>query len=269
MERSAAFYIGKNFKKYIFAIITELPFSWHSDNHSGETINKINKATQALEQFSDDNFIYTQTMVRFIGSLVGISLISWYMGLAAMFAGVTIIGIILLFDKRLIPQYREIFDRESKVASLLHDYVSNIRTVITLHFEALAKHELVSKIERIFPIKKQNFILNELKWFSTNMFIDILVFSIILSYGYYQLEANGVILAGNLVILYQYLERFSGSFYSFAWSYEKIVKMHAELQIIDPIIEQHMNLPKTIHTRKYDSWNSIFIKNWNFSYGAR
>jgi Uma2 family endonuclease len=49
MERSAAFYIGKNFKKYIFTIITELPFSWHSDNHSGETINKVNKATQALD----------------------------------------------------------------------------------------------------------------------------------------------------------------------------------------------------------------------------
>jgi hypothetical protein len=95
---------------------------------------------------------------------------------------VTIIGIILLFDKKLIPQYREIFDRENKVASLLHDYISNIRTVITLHFETLAKHELILKIERIFPIKKQNFILNELKWFSTNMFIDILVFGIIFWY---------------------------------------------------------------------------------------
>ncbi len=268
IERSTAFHIGKNCKEYIFSIITELPFAWHSDNHSGETINKVNKATQALEQFSDDNFMYIQTMVRFVGSLIGISLISWYLGVAATLAWVTIIGIILLFDKRLIPQYRAIFEREHKVASLLHDYISNIRTVITLHFEALAKHELISKIETIFPLKKQNFILNELKWFSTNMFIDILVFGIIFWYWYHQLQSTGIILAGNLVILYQYLERFSGSFYSFAWSYERIVKMNTEVQTIDSIIGEHAKLVKTVNPTIGSHWESIRLKNWNFAYGT-
>lgn len=176
IERTAAFYIGKNFKEYIFGIITELPFSWHSDNHSGETINKLNKAAGALERFSDDNFMYIENMIRFVGSLVGIAIISWYMGVIALGSGIIIIFIILRFDRKLIPQYTAIFDREHKVASLLHDYVSNIRTVITLHFETLAKKELILKIQAIFPLKKENFILNELKWFSTNMFIDVLVF---------------------------------------------------------------------------------------------
>lgn len=102
IERTAAFYVGKNFKEYIFSIITELPFAWHSDNHSGETINKLSKASGALERFSGRNYIYIETIVRFIGSLVGIALISGYSSILAIVTGITILGIIRLFDKKLI-----------------------------------------------------------------------------------------------------------------------------------------------------------------------
>jgi ATP-binding cassette, subfamily B, bacterial len=34
IERTTALYIGKNFKEHVFSVITELPFAWHSDNHS-------------------------------------------------------------------------------------------------------------------------------------------------------------------------------------------------------------------------------------------
>lgn len=191
------------------------------------------------------------------------------MGIVAAISGIVIIGLVLFFDKKLVPQYARIFNQEHRVASLLHDYVSNIRTVITLHFETLAKHELVSKIQSIFPIKKENFILNEFKWFSVEMVIAIIAFIIIFFYGYFSLKNTGIILAGNLVILYQYLERFSSSFHSFAWAYESIVKMNSELSTVDSIIQEHKNLPKIENSSDIDSFETIALKNWNFSYNAQ
>ncbi len=266
IEISTAFYIAKNFKSSIFSRITELPFSWHADNHSGEIINKVSKATNAIEKFSSEHFMYIQAIIRFFGSLVGILYISWYLGILAGFFGIVIIMIILRFDKKLIPQYATIYIQEHKVASLLHDYISNIRTVITLHFEKLAQKELIAKIQAIFPIKRANIVLNEFKWFSTSMCIAILFFGIILSYAYFELKVAGVILAWNLVILYQYLDSFSNSFYSFASSYEDLVKMNSEFQTIDIIQQQHKALSNNFHHTPIQNWKTIELKNWNFSY---
>jgi ABC-type multidrug transport system fused ATPase/permease subunit len=132
----------------------------------------------------------------------------------------------------------------------------------------MAKQELVSKILSIFPIKKENFILTEFKWFSTEMIITAIAFGIIFCYGYLTLKNTGVILAGNLVILYQYLEKFSGSFYNFAWSYEGIVKMNSELQTVDSILDEHRKLSRNPDILETDSWESIRLENWNFSYGS-
>ncbi len=100
------------------------------------------------------------------------------------------------------------------------------------------------------------------------MVITAIAFWIIFCYGYFTLKNTGVILAGNLVILYQYLEKFSGSFYNFAWSYEGIVKMNSELLTVDSIIEEHAKLREKWDTLENDSWTSIQIENWNFSYGS-
>jgi hypothetical protein len=42
-----------------------LPMSWHSDNHSGETVDKINKASYALQNFSSDIYTSFGTFISF------------------------------------------------------------------------------------------------------------------------------------------------------------------------------------------------------------
>lgn len=265
IERITAFYISKNYKEYLFDIITKLPFKWHADNHSWETINKISKATNALERFSDWQFMYIETIIRFLWSLIWISIISYYFSIYLVVSTILIIFIILYFDSILIKQYNEIFKKEHKIASLLHDYVSNIRTVITLHFENLAKNELMKKIFEILPIKKNNFILNELKWFSVSMFISALEFSIIFIYWYTISKSSWVILIGNLVILFQYLDKFTWTFFNFARQYEDIVKLNSELLTSEYIVNDYNNLFIN-NISKVDQWNNINISNLNFKY---
>ncbi|MDD2487612.1 MAG: ABC transporter ATP-binding protein [Candidatus Gracilibacteria bacterium] len=269
MERLTAFHISKNFKEYIFETVTKMPFKWHADNHSGETINKINKATNALERFSDEQFVYIETIIRFFGSLVGIAVISYYLSIYLAISTVFVVIIILMFDSKLVKQYDEIFKKEHKVASLLHDYVSNIRTVITLHFENLAKNELVRKIFDMFPVKKKNFILNEFKWFSVNMFISALEFGAIFAYGYYTFGKEGAILIGNLVILFQYLDKFTGTFFNFAWQYETIVKLNSELLTSEYIVNDYLKLHAIDKAHQVEDWQEIRIEGLNFKYDTK
>lgn len=44
--------------------------------------------------------------------------------------------------------------------------------------------------------------------------------------------------------------------------------MNAELQTVDSIITEYDKLSKTKDTHETDSWSSIDIENWNFSYGS-
>ncbi|EKE27111.1 MAG: ABC transporter related protein, partial [uncultured bacterium (gcode 4)] len=265
IERTVAFHISKNYKEYLFGIVTKLPFRWHSDNHSWETINKISKATNALERFSDDHFVYIQTIITFLWSLIWIAVISVYFSFYLALGTIFVISIILYFDKKLIKLYDEVFKKEHKVASLLHDYISNIRTLITLHFESLAENELAKRIFDIFPIKKKRFIINEIKWFSISMFITAIQFLILFLYWYTTFNDSWTIMVWNLVILFQYLQKFTWTFFDFAWKYEWIVKLNSELKTSECIIDDYNNLVIN-ENEKINSWNNIKIKNLNFKY---
>lgn len=39
------------YKVFLFDRVTKLNMQWHQDNHSGSVIDRVNKATNALQQF--------------------------------------------------------------------------------------------------------------------------------------------------------------------------------------------------------------------------
>lgn len=45
MERQLAFDVTKSYKLQLYHAAIHLPMSWHTDNHTGTTIDKISKAT--------------------------------------------------------------------------------------------------------------------------------------------------------------------------------------------------------------------------------
>ena len=47
--------------------LKHLPLGWHERNHSGETIQRMGKATSALFGFSQHQFIYLQNLISVLG----------------------------------------------------------------------------------------------------------------------------------------------------------------------------------------------------------
>jgi ATP-binding cassette subfamily B protein len=53
IERYVAFRTRKRFVIGMYDHLQSLPLSWHSDNHSGAVIDRVNKAANALHQFGE------------------------------------------------------------------------------------------------------------------------------------------------------------------------------------------------------------------------
>lgn len=70
------------------------------------------------------------------------------------------------FDQYIIPLIKAKNRKEHVVMSTLFDFLSNIKTVITLRFETHAMITLRTKISHVFPVFKKYSIINERKWFS-------------------------------------------------------------------------------------------------------
>ncbi len=150
-----------------------MPFQRHNDHHSGDTIDRINKATGALHDFSSSQFTYLGTIMYIVGAVIGLMLV-WFPSLYFMVA-ILCIGFIFIHysDKKIVPFLAERNIAQNKVAARLFDYLSNIRTVITLRFGKESVLSLEKKIDHSYsPFEKSN-VKGEMKWFIMNIFLNI------------------------------------------------------------------------------------------------
>ena len=267
MERSMSYRMTQNFVEDMFNKVTKLPLKWHRDNHSGKTINKINKASQALREFMEEGYVYLETIIPFLASLIAIIVIMKLDGLyVLLFAGLAIF-IITRFDKFLIWSLTQLNKKEHKIASTLHDYVSNITTVITLRLGKLAKNELIGKISAAYPLFQKRSKINEIKWFVVDMIVTAAWFFTLFLYVYRSYTMDGVVMIGTLVMLHGYVDKFLDVFYGIAWKYERFVMTATNLATVDSLITAHDKFAiGHPHKKVNRRWRKIEIRNLFFKH---
>lgn len=163
---------------------------WHTDNHSGKTIDKISKASSALREFAGMNFMYMSTLISALGSFVSLALIRRPAGLIILLLSTITMILIQRFDKKLITLITEKNTKEHEVMSGLFDFLGNIKTVITLRFEDRALSTIRLRIRHIFPVFQKYAILNERKWFTMDMLMSITVLVILGRYLYHEFTST-------------------------------------------------------------------------------
>jgi ABC-type multidrug transport system fused ATPase/permease subunit len=145
MERTLAFHLSRNFLREKYHQTLHLTAKWHQDNHSGATINRIQKAYDGLRNFFDRGFGFFYTLTKFVFSAGAILYFSPLFGSIAVALGVVTIWAISRFDKQYIKTLKEVNEKEHQVSSNLFDTLSNIRTVITLRLERSMERGLLIK----------------------------------------------------------------------------------------------------------------------------
>lgn len=265
IERINAFHVRNDFKDHLFGIVTSLPVQWHKQHHSGKTINRIGKATRALHDFSENSYQLIEMVLRPIVAIVALLIIMPMAALIAVTVGVAALALVFAFDRVLLPLYDKINESEHFVASAIHDYVTNITTVITLRLEQLARSEVWLRMTKFFPLLKREAILNEWKWFFATMVISSMTVTVLGWYAYSTISAGAVPLAGTFFMLYEYLQKIGGAFFTFAWKYSQTVQQYADLKAVQPILDA---APADYGTGRGlpQHWKSLSISNLNFVY---
>lgn len=267
MELSNAFKARRDYREKLISGVFSMPLSWHSEHHSGDTIDKIEKGTTALFRFSEDSFEIIYAVVQFVGSLSMLFyLYPKSLPIAILMFTISIF-ITIKFDKILIDQYRNINKSENEISQSVFDSISNITTIIILRVEKLVFDSISHKIEKPYELFHRSNKLNELKWFLTSICCRVMIVSVLFLYFWENIGLKNGIEVGFAYLLFEYLNKVKDIFFRFAGMYSDVVKQSAKIHNSEIITKDFGNTKLTNHILPKD-WREIVIKNLSFSYNS-
>ncbi|MFA6601265.1 MAG: ABC transporter ATP-binding protein [Candidatus Paceibacterota bacterium] len=266
IERTNAFKAKANYKMHLLKGVLTLPLDWHSEHHSGDTIDKIEKGTVALYSCSADSFLIIQSVVQLVVSYAMLTYFCPSAGLIVIAMMAVTFWITTRFDRVLVEEYRKLNQAENKITAGVSDAISNITTVIILRVERLVFESLGKKITEPYGLFRKNSLKIEVKWFLTNMCCSVMTIIVLSAYFYTNLNAIGGILIGNVYLLFRYLEKMSELFFKFCSMYGDILQRKARVLNAEELTIDFRPSNLNNHILPSD-WRKIEIKNLSFSYG--
>jgi len=269
IERLTAFQTHKNYTNSKVKKVVELPVSWHKDNHSGDTIDRINKARTALYFFAQhDTFQLVYILVNILGSLAMIFFIDAQIGTFALSSCLLILWAIMALDKPIKTAYKNKNKYEHKLSATIFDYFSNIITVITLRLKPTVKSKIDERVQASYNDHKKEVYLSTTKWQIGSLAVTLMTVLALIYRTHTDFYTTGTILIGTLYMLYSYLDRVGNYFFRFAEFYGSMTKKAADMESVDPIDQAYGKIQNKINRHPPKNWNNIQIKNLNFSYNS-
>ncbi len=269
IENKNAFIVRANYRRHLLKGIMSLPVEWHTDHHSGNTNDKIEKGTAALFSFSGRTFDILYSVIFLLTSFAALLIYDRIVGLLAIVISVATFAIIVFFDNILIPGYRKVNWIENSIGAKVFDILSNITTVIILRVEKLVYGSFSDMIDKPFDQFHANNKINEWKWFSSSMMGKLTVVVAIVVYILLHIK-EGPILIGTIYILYGFANQIRNTFFKFSYLYSDIVRYRTSVDNSEEIAKSFL-LAKTVineRTLPHD-WKSVAIKDLSFSYHGK
>ena len=267
IEMKNAFMCRSAYKKYLIDGTLSLSPEWHTNHHSGDTIDKIEKGTAGLYEYCSHTFEVIGTIIKLVFSYFVLAYFNIHSAYIVAALIIITITVIIQYDKILIKQYKELFRRENKISEKIYDIISNITTVIILRIEKLVSSSIYKRIIKPFKLFSKNTKLNELKWFTVSVLSSITIILVLITYIYSNAQ-TGTVLAGTVFVLYGYLMKITNIFFHFAYRYGDIVKWRTQVSNVEEISNQFEKIKKPM-SEKLDTWQELKVKNLKFSYHSK
>ncbi len=269
IENRNAFLVRANFKKFLLDGTLELPAYWHADHHSGDTIDKINKATDALYDYSSSMFFTISSAVRFCVAYVALAYFNIHASYIVLISTCLALYIIRQFDKRLMMRWRTLSKFENNISAKIFDVISNVTTVIILRAEHLLLKEIWKKVMSPFKMYVGTQKLNEFKWFLVSICSGLMISTVFITYILNVYWAKSVILIGTLFALYEYLRQISDIFFEFAWRYSEVVRNKTRVENGEELSRDFVTKIKSKPGILKNPWREMIIRHLFFSYNGK
>ena len=266
MELANSFRASARYKQYLVSGVMSLPASWHTNHHSGDTIDKINKATSGLKQFSDRSFVVIQVLISFLISLGAIFYFNFPSGIIVLFFVFFAIYTVLRMDRLLVKRFDKQNRMQNDISTKIYDFISNISTVIILRMERLASRTITKSLFKPYKYEIQTNKVNEFKWFLVSFFVYAMIAVVLSVFIISHVVSGEILLIGSLSALYSYSSKIGSIFYAFAYRYGDIVKWRTDVANVEGISSLFQNQSKKKKIHLGSSWSSIFVKDLQFQY---
>ncbi|MSS74161.1 ABC transporter ATP-binding protein [Candidatus Pacearchaeota archaeon] len=269
-EQKTGFFVNRDYINSKIEKVLELPIKWHKDNHSGSTIDKINRGGSAISSFSrNTTFDIFYGIVNLFGSVIILLFFDTRAAILALLFSIITLYFVYKIDLRLNKQYKEINNYGNKAAAKIYDYISNIITIITLRLKPTVKKEIDDSIMASYKVEKKNIFLNELKWGTASIAISLMTVIVLSLKAYTDYHLNGIIKIGTLYILYGYLAQVGQTFYRFASLYGSIVRYSSQIENARQIDEEFDKVKIESFDNLPSNWQEIEIKNISFNHNKK
>lgn len=266
IERRFHFIIRKNYKQAMFERVLDLSAAWHKDHHSGETIDKINTASQALYIFSGRIFFLVRIVIGLFGSMIALIFFDWRATLIALGTAILVFTFMFGLDRWLQGQYKKLYKFENKFASAIHDYITNVMTVITLKLKNRVVREIDKRGLAGYPIHHKVEFVDEMKWVTIGILISCMTVVALGVNALVSFRTQGVIAIGTLFALYGYLRSVGDTFYNIAFRYGEMVRENSAVEGAEGIVRAHESREQIPDQELPPDWKVLSIENLVFSY---
>ncbi|MFH1608304.1 MAG: ABC transporter ATP-binding protein [archaeon] len=265
-ELITGFQVHRNYTNSKIKKVLELPVKWHKDNHSGDTIDKINRGREALDRFASNTYELVYILLQIFGSLIILFFVDVKIAIFSLGFSLIILFGVMSVDKKLRKYYFQLNKFSNKLSASVFDYLSNIITVITLRLRKTVMNEIDTRVTVSYETYKKASLIDEFKWGVGGIAITLMTVLVLVYKTYTDYYATGVILVGTLYILYGYLGRVGEAFFDFGRFYGKLTRLNAKIEGAYPIDEEFDRIKGKIKGQLPSNWKEVEIKNLNFTY---
>ncbi len=267
-EFQVAFQVKQHFLNLYYTTLANLPLAWHVKHHSGDSLNRVSLSQKALHDFATRQFLYIEYAMRVIGSLGFLLYFSWQISLLGLVMGLISIFLLKHFDQRLAKLYHILNEINHRVSARLFDYISNIRTIITLNLQSRTADELNNQIQKIRkPFMQAEVSVNAMKWFILVLLSTLNTIGAVFYFIWQQLYHSQSVAVGNVAAVFQYLLFLQQGFFDIAREYQQLVGWQTDLKSLETIPLQPEN--KAWQDKKLSSWQRMDITDLKFAYGKK
>lgn len=264
IEQSVAFYIRVEYRKYLLDGVLGLGLSWHGARDSGDTIDKVNKASAAMFRFAKTLHLSIRILTQVIGTTIVLYFFNVYIALIIIPFVLMSFFTLLQFDKKLVKQYRKLNLLDNRISAKIFDALSNVTSVVILNVQ----NSISKNIKKVFlyprDLYHKNIKFNELKWFSGSMLFDILTVVPLAFYIIYVFKGNIIVEVGTISALYLYVSRLSNVFFTFGGYYQDVVIHRASVQNAASLEDAFET--GCVKREAVPTWSELSIVDANFKY---
>jgi len=265
IELPVAFRSRRRFVDAVYDRLQSMPLSWHTEHHSGNLIDRTNIAAKALHGFGTAQMNYVAVIMKIWGPAIILWQISPEVSIAAIVTGVLMVVVSRTLYNRIVPLYRKQIETFHDFAACFLDYMSNVKTIITLRLGKYVKKDLDDRLASAFPYIMKEHNVTQVKCFAIAFLTLLLEFGVILYYIWAQKQAGATILIGSVTAIFQYQGQLLEAFRFYGGEYEEVLHWRTDFEAVKPVFEGEGYPSASEET--ISSWTDIAVHPISFSYG--